>query len=413
MSWDPATIFGANLQRWYRAADLTLNSSVSSWADHQGSGDALTQATGAAQPTVSQITFNGKTFQAVVLDGVDDRLVSATIPLTPNPTVILIGQFQSTSWAYIIDGPTKNSFAFGHTVSTSSLNGYPSNVGNFKDAVPVTAIWGIAALNSGTKQNYARENGNLGSASWTAMSATGLTVGSSGAPDNFTQCWITDILVVGTEPTSTQWAQIDSYAQDTYGITVSDYVSSGGGSASVSDSIPLATSVTRSQSQSRSTADSISLSTATTSQSTQARSVADTLAASTSASSSRGQQRRSIADSLGLSTLVSRAASAVRAIADTLGLSSSAARSQTQTRSIADSVALSTSTTSTQTTQTRATSDSISLTTSVAVSFTPASAPRNLVFRVGQPTPRWKVGQPTPSWTVGQPRPRWKVSEPN
>ena len=413
MSWDPAAIFGSALTERLVVSDVTTNASgtavangdtVSTWPARTGTN--ATQSTAAAQPTY--VSNAGSTAKpGLSFDGTDDYMqVSVATALLNATDATIYVVVMDTGGGRVLSGApaptnadyqTSNAFDVSHNSGVLSIEGGNSTNSYQHANAPVDSnphIYVFQRTSTGLSAWRDGTAGTTASATMVALNVLSLLIGASSSSAAFGAFTILEAGLVNANATATQRSQLDSYAQDTYaGITVSDYVTSGGGSASVSDSIPLATGVTRSQSQ--------------------ARTVTDTLAASTSASSIQGQQKRSIADSLGLTTLVSRVASAVRSIADTLGLTSSATGQQTHARTVADGVPLSTSVSTSQATQTRATADSISLSTSVAVSFTPASAPRNLVIRVGQPTPRFKVGEPTPRWAVGVARPRWKVSEPN
>lgn len=76
-AWTPASITG--LTAWFRAdaADITIGTGVSQWADKSGNGRHISQGTGGAQPVFTEVDSDFNNRGSVDFDGTDDRLASA------------------------------------------------------------------------------------------------------------------------------------------------------------------------------------------------------------------------------------------------------------------------------------------------------------------------------------------------
>lgn len=364
----------ANLGFWHKGDAITGaadGTPLPSWLDSSGNANTLSQATQANQPTYHISQING--LPAVQSDGVDDCMTAASSATnnTEAWTVFVVLNGNSGQNGHIVaekwDG-SAGTYPFSVRLGSSyncQYRAYGGGKNPVCDDGDSAAGWAIHAGDRGGGNLHAYVNGTLEAT--TADTTTGATVNTvpmslfSRGTQVPAAISLAEIIYYTRVLTATERAQVDSYLQDKYAITVSDYVASGGGSASLSDSIPLATSLAR-----------------------------------TAASAVR-----SLADSLGLSTLLARASRATRALADTLGLSTSLGRSQHQTRSTTDTLAVSTSPARTQT-QSRGTSNSLAISTSLSAVMHPGTAnvPGTITIAIAATGSAGITVQPTGSITI-------------
>lgn len=227
MTYDPAAIPGL-AARW-RAADITGlvdGDPVASWTDSVA-GIVASQATASAQPTYAAVGLGGK--PAVQFDGTDDSLVSGQISES-NYTVAVVVQLNTSSIGYrtiLNQTCTSGSWSLrsysGNNTGIQFLfnSGLGSSVDKTKPHLvvgeaPSQVGWVDGTSNwSGSSQSFTLDGGTLavGDGSWSGT--------------------VAEILVYSRYLTATERGQLDSYVQDFYGITVSDYVPSGGAAQTV------------------------------------------------------------------------------------------------------------------------------------------------------------------------------------
>lgn len=223
----PAQIFGSDLYAWYRAADVAPGHSVGdllpTWTDASGKGHALSQATSAYQPTLQQVTNNGKTFYVVRLDGIDDGLRETTSNLPqPSAVAVILKPTLTSQLQYVFDGysvaTTRNML---QAYTTPNWRGY---AGSALLGPTATSTWAVVlTIFSGTGSSI-RVNGNTPTSGDAGTQAAGsFTLGKSFSDIGPIAADVAEVIRIGRLPSAADIAALDSYVQDTYGITVADY----------------------------------------------------------------------------------------------------------------------------------------------------------------------------------------------
>lgn len=232
---DPATVTGL-VNRW-RASDLALanGAAVSTWAAATG-GASWTQATGAAQPTFVTGVANGQ--PVVRFDGTSSYMTATVSAISQPYTAIVIYKALTV--------PTTNGVIMqlldGGTVGTTT--GFQLVYGN--SGGPISDAWAGADTLGGTPNTtafrvYGASFNGASSAVW--MDGTAVVPAQNAGPNATGTAWaigrqaasaarfanidIAEILIYNRAMVAADWSVVDSYAQDTYGVTVADYVASG------------------------------------------------------------------------------------------------------------------------------------------------------------------------------------------
>lgn len=246
---------GSLLARW-RADDLTgaNGSAVSSWPESSGNGlPAATQATTANQPTLNTTGLNGH--KTVVFDGATNDFLSLSgtaLDIFRNRSAanVFIAYTTGSSFsgartllAFSSGTSTTQARAIVQRDSTGTLavggRRADTDSGVFVSGAPIsTSETGVATgrfvYSATSLYNY--KNGSLngsntsfqtaGSTSNTASLSASIGANTAGTAD----WWvggIAEILIYGADLATNERAQVHSYFQDTYGISVADYAASG------------------------------------------------------------------------------------------------------------------------------------------------------------------------------------------
>lgn len=218
---DPNTIASLTV-RWV-AADLALANAaaVTSWVPRKGAG-TLAQATGTAQPSyvAADSTLGGR--PSVQFNGTSTFLTSTTATgLGTAQTVIVISNVAGTTQQELVQWGALECIAqdiLWQVFVTSALS---------TSTVASTAGSHVLAYGAdATTSDYVYVDGAQkasGDAGSPASSAT-LRVGNWASGGRFLNGRIAEILAFNAKLPAADLATVDSYAQDTYGIAVSDYV---------------------------------------------------------------------------------------------------------------------------------------------------------------------------------------------
>lgn len=235
----------------FRASDLTGadGSAVSSWASSVGTSTA-SQGGAAATPTLvkADANFNGKS--SVNFDGVDDWLTlngdalsfSSNVPgitgfavarMTGTGTVarrfFTFSTTSSGSTRASMDRGTADEWRMqGRRLDADSLQSQMSAPASASPSV-VTGVWDYANAkihmyhNGGTRLDGVVFQ-TAGNTSATNSAACSIGASSSGG-NSFFLGQIAEIIIYKRMLTASERAEVHSYIQDEYAITVSDYVS--------------------------------------------------------------------------------------------------------------------------------------------------------------------------------------------
>lgn len=245
-----------NLVMRYRADDLTgaNGSAVASWPESSGAGlPAATQAVGANQPTLVTNSANGH--KGVSFDGVNDylQLTGTALDVARNRTALNV--FVIYNYPSAVTGiRTFMSLSTGTSTTSSRITmihregtGVLSTGGRRLDADAGAFVNGGAATAPevgvatsrfvwSSSDLYLYKNGTLsgsnvnfqtaGSTSDTASLAGNIGCNPAAAAEFFAG-HILEILVYSVDDAPTRTA-VHTYAQNTYGVTVSDYAGPAG-----------------------------------------------------------------------------------------------------------------------------------------------------------------------------------------
>lgn len=241
-SYDPASITG--LVRHYKADDITGNDNdpIAAWPDSSGNGVDATQATGTNQPVLKTdilnghavVRFSGSQFMEFALQsGVS---ASYTYVIIANPTSLAGGP--QTLIGSSGDWPQGISFYIGAYGDAGKLIMGRASVDDFAKSSNTTTAGSFhvyaGALNATNNDvndvwNLWHDGASFGfGAAGVAGGSTASTsyIGAyykSGSANNLFTGDIAEILVYDRALSDSSLAVINSYAQDVYGITVSDY----------------------------------------------------------------------------------------------------------------------------------------------------------------------------------------------
>lgn len=212
-----------NLSRRWRADSIaqTDNTAVATWANLAGGVD-LTQATGASQPTYRTGRQNGKSAVAWPTSGNSSYVSASTFATLAQPFTMVgvckpqdIGNMELAHWGnaemYIQSGKW-GVFAGSGFASTPA---------------PVAATWYVftAVFNGSTSAIYVNGT-SVGTGSTSSGSGLSSTLNLGRHASNGSLNWRGDIgefLVYSEAADANKRAQIHTYAQDYWGISVADY----------------------------------------------------------------------------------------------------------------------------------------------------------------------------------------------
>lgn len=222
----PDVIFGASLARWWRASDLSavgIGNQIASWTD-AASGVVAEQTIAQKRPTLQERTANGKTYLVAYFDGIDDGLQTSetTRYVQPN-TVIAIVKTDAVATNQRIADSMQPSYRNLMDLVSSKWRMYSSAA--VSTAENATTNWTIVVAVFNGASSTIRSNGGTattGNVGTTDNQGTSIGIDYGGSQLPFKGDMVEIIRVAGAA-TAQQIVEVDSYAQDTYGITVADY----------------------------------------------------------------------------------------------------------------------------------------------------------------------------------------------
>jgi hypothetical protein len=225
------TAFWASDRSWASPVD---GGSVASWRDASGNGHTASQATGSKQPTFHFFDLGGK--PCVTFDGVDDFLQTASFTAIGQPaTIVVVCQYLTVDVAltrHVIDGITTGGrMASGFSTPSGGVALYGMNAGT---QITGGSFDGNAHITVGEFQPSTTEALRVDGAGSVVVgeagsnSATGVTLGArfDGTTTN-ANVRVGFAGLIGRALTQSERIHLDSWAQDYYGIAVSDYQISG------------------------------------------------------------------------------------------------------------------------------------------------------------------------------------------
>lgn len=245
MTYDP-TVEGTCAHR-FKGSSLTAlgnGTTVTTWADIVGSSNATVPI--GAGPTVVTGAINGLT--AAAFNGTNELLNYSTSNLGDAYDVTLVAVFKvlatSGAPAAILGSNTQYPTGLGIGHDGYGSFGYPT----FVKTGDYTIGEGSAAMAAGWHVMIAKLEGSLGSSAAWSVRLDGTVVASGSTNTNYENqnasyaCiggnygsstaydWvhgqIAEVLLYNSYLSATAESHVDSYVEDTYGITVSDYVTS-------------------------------------------------------------------------------------------------------------------------------------------------------------------------------------------
>lgn len=226
--------------RW-KAADLGLTdgAAVGSWADSSGNGHTATQTTATKKPTYHSSDPDGfGTFPCVSFDGGDNLNVPFATALNNNPLTIaaVFVNKQASSQGGIYwwqQSGTARYGLMGHSSSGAGL--FTGGASIFTTGDTLKTAYHVVTATEGTN---AQEIFLDGSSKATGTATFTANTGAAGLIGQWTSAFWTgtlaELIHFDHVLTSTERSQWHSYVQDTYGVTVSDYTSSGSTSTGMS-----------------------------------------------------------------------------------------------------------------------------------------------------------------------------------
>jgi hypothetical protein len=211
--WTPAAL-GSSLKLWLDANDsstLTLSgSSVSSWSDKSGTGNTVTNATSASQPTYQATGFNSK--PSVFFDASDDFLGKSSVVGLPNTGDLFYGaafRFNADSgiWRWVVghrsaaNSVLNGSIGIQRGGGDSQIGTHNVDVSDTRIKVDVTSI---SVNRIATMGRAGGTNGNGGTVKVTATAPSG-----SSYLTEATQTWTTSsgsfLQIGGRQQSGTGW----------------------------------------------------------------------------------------------------------------------------------------------------------------------------------------------------------------
>ena len=205
----------AGLAGWWAADDATTitasGGNVSAWADKSGLGRTFT-ASGGGQPTTGR-TMNGRA--VLDFDGVDDRMVTATLSLPQPSTVFIVAANDDGAdglSATLFDGLSATAVA---RMSKTSGNAWSMNAGTQvlgpNGAVDTAAHIHAAVFNTTTSERYVDgalvASGNAGG----AYPSTGLVLAATGVPNGWWDGPVAEVIAYTGVLTAAQRLLVENY----------------------------------------------------------------------------------------------------------------------------------------------------------------------------------------------------------
>ena len=219
-----------NLAAWWKADSLGLadGATVSSWADSGPGGWTATQGTASARPTFRTAVLNGK--PVVRFDGVDDFLISSASTSHTETTIFAVIKPTSTT------GDRSIRVASGSGGITSTIRDGKPRMGSqdlvslhtSTTTVSTTAFQVLTCSYSDSTNTVAFHRNGSADGSSTAVTASptaGRTTQIAAEPaGGYLVGDLAELVIYSRVLTSSERAEVHSYLQDKYAVTVSDYV---------------------------------------------------------------------------------------------------------------------------------------------------------------------------------------------
>jgi hypothetical protein len=211
----------AGLQAWYDASQITglaNGDPVASWADATGNGHTLAQATSARRPTYVASGIGGR--PSVDWDGVDDRLLNATLSLAQPSTSFVVFRTDTTAVTqFVMDGGGVTRQAI-FLEGSSTYKYFAGTVVVASQSVTLNPTVLAASFNAGSSGLY--HNGTLvASGNPGSQSLSNYRIGTeSTETGGFYNGQIAEELHWNRTLNSTERGQVTAYLGTKYGITV-------------------------------------------------------------------------------------------------------------------------------------------------------------------------------------------------
>lgn len=248
----PADIAG--LAAWLKASSITASDGdlIGTWPDSSGNARDYAQATSAKQPTYRPTALGGK--PALRFDGVDDAMVGNAAALTamtgsPGFTVFAVLTRNATGTSRRVWSETKNGSTSSSRLTMISHNS-DMRVGGvrvdsdpyveeaYANAIPAAtplvmtaqgdyALGTIRGFRDGTEQTPATPNSWSAGSAGSATDAGSSALASIGGSTGYMGVDLAEFIAYPRALSPAERATVHSYIQDTYAITVADYVASG------------------------------------------------------------------------------------------------------------------------------------------------------------------------------------------
>lgn len=225
--WTPAQISTAF---WVDANDISTitlsGSNVSQWNDKSGNGNNAVQATPANQPTYSSTGFNSK--PAVSFNGSNERLTVATGTFGSSISIFVVTNESAALSEYrrilnigdsvdaigyfgSINGNFATFFGDGSNWNDADTNSPSTTIksNNILEVVNPTSGSNATPYVNGTAQNT--KVGTMGT-------ATGLVIGASIVPNQFSVGPVAEIVIVNSGVSTTVRQQIEGYLAWKWGL---------------------------------------------------------------------------------------------------------------------------------------------------------------------------------------------------
>jgi Concanavalin A-like lectin/glucanases superfamily len=228
---------------WYKASALALSdtNAVSSWADSSTAGGTAVQATGGWQPVyrTNQINTN---LPAVLFTQASGHYLEASgtsAAYTSGVTAFALIQWTSTATNATMYGAVGGTSGEGFFFRINGTTGVPQandqNVGPLGVASGgvSTGVWTLISFDftnqsGGAWHHFTNGAANGNGTSTQLITDTGhLIIGSNAGASEFFNGYIAELVAYNGVLSDADRAQVNSYFQDTYAITVSDYVATG------------------------------------------------------------------------------------------------------------------------------------------------------------------------------------------
>ena len=217
----------ADIRAWYRSdLGVTQSGTVSAWADQSGAGDAgrnLSQGTGASRPTFNAIDAEFNNHPSISGTSTQFMLSGTWSVSVSQPfTLFLVGKAPGAGSVCMCDGATAQSaLIFNDTGNDKwNINSSGTTVASTESCNSVSSV--IAVFSGASSKIYANAitaNGS-GNAGATAFGNELTMLAYNHGSFNLGGGTIAELAVFSGSLSTTERAQLMSYAHSRYGITI-------------------------------------------------------------------------------------------------------------------------------------------------------------------------------------------------